>query len=72
MRSAQSIQSLQVDRLCLPPHAVPVRIGEATLRIQDLRLALHAAPTISQPTPEACRGGWVGVLPLMGGPHAGC
>ena len=58
--------------MCLPPHAVPVRIGEATLRIQDLRLALHAAPTISQPKPEASRGEREGVLPLMGGPHAGC
>lgn len=32
--------------------AVPFRIGETYFKIQELKLALHAAPTISQPKPE--------------------
>lgn len=34
--------------------AAPFRIGEATLRIHDLKLRLHTASTIAQPSPEVC------------------
>jgi len=42
--------SLHVIRPCVI--AVPFRIGETYFKIQDLKLALHAASTISQPKLE--------------------
>ena len=32
--------------------AVPMRVGEMSTRVQDLRLRFHAAPTMYQPKPE--------------------
>lgn len=35
-------------------HAVPMRVGEFSTRVQEVNLRLYAASTMYQPKPEVC------------------